>query len=81
MDHALPLEQQFSAQELHDALLHLGIGKSLGWDGFTVEFYLAFWDDLKHVLLAMINAAWDSQRMPPSWKHGIVKLIPKRLLL
>ena len=66
MDLALPLEQPFSAKKLHDALLHLSKGKSPGWDGLTVEFYLAFWDELKHVLLAMINEAWDSQCMPAS---------------
>ena len=66
MDHALPLEQPFSAKELHDALFHLGKGKSPGWDGLTAKFHLAFWDDLKQVLLAMINEAWDTQCMPTS---------------
>ena len=66
MDHALPLEQPFSVEELHDALLQLGQGKSPRWDCLTVELYLDFWDDLKHVLLAMINEAWDSQCMPAS---------------
>ena len=42
MDHALPLEQPFLAKKLHDALLHLGKGKSLGCDGLIEEFYLAF---------------------------------------
>ena len=44
---AFSLEQPFTAEELHDALLHLGKGKSPRWDGLAVEFYLAFWDDLK----------------------------------
>ena len=61
MDHALPLRQPFSNEELHNALLHLG--KSPSWNGLTVEFYLALWDELKHVLLAMINEAWNSQHM------------------
>ena len=60
MDHALPLKQPFPTEELHDALLHHGKGKSLGWDGLTIKFSLAFSQELKQVLLAMINVAWDS---------------------
>ena len=77
MNQALPLQQPFSAKKLYDALLHLGKGKFPRWDGLTAKFYLAFWDDIKQVLLAMINEAWC---MPTSWKHGIVKLIPKQTL-
>ena len=41
-DVALSLEQPFMEEEIQNALLHLGKGKSLGWDGLTVKFYLAF---------------------------------------
>ena len=39
---AFSLEQPFTAEELHDALLHLSKGKAPGWDGVTMEFYLDF---------------------------------------
>ena len=45
-----------------------------------MEFYLDFLDDLKDILLHMINVAWNKNFMPNSWKHGIVKLIPKKNL-
>ena len=54
---ALYLDQPLTAKELHNALLHLGKGKSPRWDSLIVEFYLAFWDDLKDVMLQMINDA------------------------
>ena len=57
-DEALSLEHPFKEEEIHNALLHLGKGKSLGWDGLTVKFYLAFWDGLKYVMLQMINTTW-----------------------
>ncbi|MCO5553861.1 hypothetical protein L7F22_007386 [Adiantum nelumboides] len=41
------LEQPFTEDELCHALKALGKCKAPGWDGFTVEFFHAFWDDLK----------------------------------
>ena len=62
------------------ALVHLGKGKSPGWDGCTVQFFSTFWDDLKGTVLSMINCAWSAHRLPPLWKHGIVKLVPQKRL-
>lgn len=75
MDDVLSLELPFTDNELDNALSHLGSAKTPGWDGLTVEFYLAFWDDLKDVILSMINEAWANNWMPQSWKQGILKLI------
>lgn len=66
--------------ELDEALQRSERSKSPGWDGLTVELYLALWDDIKDVLLHVINVAWQQDHLPLSWKHGIVKLVPKKHL-
>lgn len=63
-------------QLLHDALSHLSESKAPGCDDLTIEFYLAFCDDL----LQMINAAWQNNHLPLAQKHGIVQLVPKKPL-
>ena len=80
MTDAARFELPFTETELEEALHHLGKSKSPGWDGLSVEFYLAFWEDLKDVLLQMINMAWQEGCLPSSWKHGIVQLVPKKSL-
>lgn len=48
------LIQDFTLEELHDAVFSMEVNKSPGPDGFLVEFYQYFWllvkDDLKGLL-------------------------------
>ncbi|KAI5083821.1 hypothetical protein GOP47_0003564 [Adiantum capillus-veneris] len=82
MDHqqAADFEGCFTEEELLNALKAMAKGKSPGWDGLTVEFYLRFWEQFKDILLSMINHVWCNQSFPSSWKHGLIKLLPKRSL-
>ncbi|MCO5570019.1 hypothetical protein L7F22_023733 [Adiantum nelumboides] len=80
-DEANALEKHFTEAELDSVLKSLGKGKAPGWDGFTVELFHAFWNELKHVLLLMINRAWQEQQLPSLWKQGLLKLLPKSLWL
>ena len=74
MENAARLELPFIEIELDEALQHLGKFESPGWDGLTIEFYLASREDIKYVLLQMVNVAYQQDHPPPSWKHGIAKL-------
>jgi hypothetical protein len=53
------LEEEVSEEEFCSALSLMQNGKSLGPDGFTVEFYKSFLDLLKFDLLLMVR---ESQR-------------------
>ncbi|MCO5583912.1 hypothetical protein L7F22_037829 [Adiantum nelumboides] len=74
------LEQLFTQDELYHALRALGKWKAPGWDGLTAKFFHAFWGELKDVSLFMINSAWQEQKLPSLWKHGLLRLLPKKQL-
>ena len=49
-----------TAKEIFDSLVSFENNKSLGNDGFTKEFYITFWDDLKDIFLSSLQ---DSKRL------------------
>ena len=51
--------------------------KSLGVDGFTVEFYKFFYGLLGNDLLACLNEAYEKQELTISQRRGIITLLPK----
>lgn len=52
-------EGNISAKQCLDALKVMGDGKTPGMDGFTVEFYQFFWNDLSHYLVQSINFSYS----------------------
>ena len=46
-------------------------------DGFTKEFYKAFFDILGNALLESFNAGFKNGQLSVSQKRGIISLIPK----
>ena len=52
--------------------------KSPGNDGITIEFYEAFWDDLKTPLLLCVNKAFKIGELSTSRKQAVIKLIEKK---
>ena len=59
------------------ALYHLRTNKSPGLDGFSVEFYKAFWDDLKQYFLDSINFSASTSVLTKTQYQGLITLIPK----
>ena len=53
-------------EEIYDTLRSLPHGKSPGPDGFNVEFYKFFWDDIGDQLVSAIKYFLDSASMPKS---------------
>ena len=60
------------------ALKKMPNNKSLGNDGITMEFYEAFWDDLKTPLLLSVNKAFKVGELSTSQKQAVIKLIEKK---
>ena len=63
--------------ECKTALYHLRTNKSPGLDGFSVEFYKAFWDDLKQCFLDSINFSASTSILTKTQYQGVITLIPK----
>ena len=80
----LPQDEQklceglISENECTKALKTMKNGKSPGCDGFSVEFYKVFWNNIKGLFLESINAAFESGKLSFDQRRGIITLIPKR---
>ena len=67
-----------SLQELSEAVKTLNLGKSPGSDGFSVEFYLFFWDILGPLLLRVANQCFRDGKLCDSMKGSVTRLIYKK---
>lgn len=65
-------------EEIFSTLHFLPLGKSPGPDGFNVEFFKFFWEDLGDYLVKAISQFFSSSTMPRSWGKTFVTLIPKK---
>ena len=71
------LEKNLMFEELKDALTSFADNKLPGEDGFTKEFYEAFFDLLGKDLLNSYNEAFNKGSFSFSQKRGTIMLIPK----
>ena len=71
------LQKQITLSELGAALSRMKNGTSPGSDGFSVDFFKFFWNDLKVFFLKMCTESLASETLPQSLKEGIIVLIPK----
>ena len=76
-DHEL-LSQDFTLLELDKCLRSFKKGKSPGNDGLPLDFYLTFWDILAHDLLTVFKDLERLDRLPDSFRLGIVTLLHKK---
>jgi hypothetical protein len=53
------------------------IFKSPGIDGFTVEFYKFFWNDIKFPLLNCLNESLEKGNFSVSQRQGLITCLPK----
>ena len=71
------IEGPLSYEECKKALDTFQNNKAPGEDGFTVEFYMFFFDLLGHDLVASFNAAYDANELTISQRRSVITLIPK----
>lgn len=72
------INRPFSEEEFFASLNELNKGKAPGSDGLTPEFYLFFWDFLKHDFMESITFSIDRGRLSDQQRTGIITLIPKK---
>ena len=82
-NHLDSLQQQsckgfLSLQELTEAVKTLDLGKSPSSDGFSVEFYLHFWEILGPLLLRVANHCFRDGNLCDSMKGSVTRLIYKK---
>ena len=71
------IEGPVTWEELIDTLKSSKPNKSPGPDGYTVEFYKFFINDLGHFLLRSINESFERGMMSISLRQGSITTIPK----
>ena len=72
------LDAPLTTSELRTALKHFAHGKTPGCDGFTIEFYETFWDQLELPYMDAINHGIENGKLHVSARRGVLTLIPKR---
>ena len=64
-------------EECKNALNQLHTTKSPGINGFTIEFYKAFWNDIKNCLFGSIAFSFNIFKLTDSQYQEVITLIPK----
>ena len=72
------LDQDFTLLEFDNGIKHFKKGKSPGEDGLPLEFYRTFKDLIAHDLLTVFNEFERLDRLPDSFRVGIVTLLHKK---
>ena len=76
-DDALLCEEVLTIDECTQAVQRLQINKTPGSDGLTSEFYKAFWDDLKNILVDSINEGFRKGELSNTQRKGVNTLLYK----
>jgi hypothetical protein len=71
------LEEVVSEEEVQATLFSMQNGKSPGPDGFTVEFFKAFYDLIKENLLQIVRESQRNGKVLGSINSNLPLLIPK----
>ena len=65
-------------KECKKALDHMKINKTPGTDGFPVEFYRYFWEDLGPLILESFQYAFEHNILSSEKRRAVLRLIPKK---
>ena len=71
-------EQDISLKELVNAIKDLPNNKSLGSDGFPIEFYKFFWPDIKETVIESFLYDLQKGKLSIEQRKGVLTLISKK---
>ena len=71
-------EGHLTLDECLSALQGMARGKTPGSDGFSMEFYLAFWPSLGADLVQVLNLAFESGQLSTSQRRGLIIVLHKK---
>ena len=70
-------DRDININEIKEAVKRMKNEKSPGIDGFPVEFYKIFWNEIKDMLSESYQYSIDTGSLSISQKQGIITLLPK----
>ena len=76
-DDKIHLEGELSEEEILVVLKKMKNNKSPGSDGFTVEFFKFFYNDLKVFIRKAINEGYREGKLSITQRQGIITCLPK----
>ena len=71
------MERSISLQEVEEAVKEMANGKAPGPDGFTVDFFKAYWDVVKEYIWKVVEDSRTSSSILKSLNSTFITLIPK----
>ena len=71
-------DKPITIDDLYQSLSSMSNGKSPGNDGFSVEFFKFFWEDIKDLLFASYQYSKSVGELSVSQRQAVIKLIEKR---
>lgn len=74
---SVALEGELSDLECTNALNFMKNGKSPGMDGFTIEFYKFFWNDIREFVVKSLNYGYNNGKFSITQRQGVITCIPK----
>ena len=72
------LGKDISIEELYQALKQMHKEAVLGEDGFPVNFYLTFWEEIKYPLFLSFQYTFQVGHLSFTQRKGLIRLIPKK---
>ncbi len=71
-------EGLLTLEECFAALSGMARGKTPGFDGFPMEFYLRFWSSLGADLIRVLNVAYEAGQLSTSQRRGLIIILYKK---
>lgn len=72
------LSAPFTPEEVLQAIKSMPSGKTPGLDGYSVEFYKAFWVQIEPLFMPMVTDFFENGVLPDTMKTAIISLIHKK---
>ena len=71
------LDKEINETELLNALKSMNKNASPGLDGFCIEFYFIYFEEIKDILLDFYNTCYDQRALTKNSQLGLITLIHK----
>ena len=72
------LSAPFTPEEVLQAIKSMPSGKTPGLDGYSAEFYKAFWPQIQPLFMPMVVDFFENGVLPDTMKTAIISLIHKK---
>ena len=78
-DNQASTECPLTLNELTESIKYMKSEKSPGSDGLSTDFYKFFWSDIKILVYARLNIAYEEQCTSEEQRKAVLRLIPQKI--